>query len=97
MTTDIHTTEGIAMSIRYGVTSDYDYNATHKRDRIDVWSGAFYSVWEAVGYSLPSRNGYMLETYNGDRIKVLCPIRDDEAYIEVDTAVSKALNHHFGA
>jgi hypothetical protein len=80
----------------YGVTSDYEYNATHKRDKIRVWSGAFFSVFEAEGYSLPGGDGYMLTTYNGDKVRVTCPARrNGDNYRKVDAAVSAALRAHY--
>jgi hypothetical protein len=79
----------------YGVMDDYEYNATHKRRRILVWSGPFYSVFEADGYSLPRRDGYMLTTYNGDKIRVACPIRSDETWQETDKAIDAALTAHY--
>lgn len=81
---------------RYGITTDYDYNAGHKRDRIDVYSGPWYHTWDAEGYSLPNGDGYMLTTYNGDKVRVSCPTpRNDGNYLQVDEAINAALNHHF--
>lgn len=81
--------------MHYGVSTDYDYNASHKRDRITVWSPPFASTYEAEGYSLPGGDGYMLTTYNGDKVRVTCPTpRTDETYEAVDKAVSDALNAH---
>lgn len=85
------------MATSYGVAQDYEYSATHKRERIQVWSGPFMSVWEAEGYSLPKRNGYMLTTYNGDKVRVSTPLRRDDNYREVDSAISDALNRHHEA
>lgn len=83
------------MPKNYGVTTNYDYNETHKRDRIDVWSGAFSSLWEAEGYSLPGGDGYMLTRYNGDKVRVTCPTpRTDNTFRAVDAAVSAALRAH---
>lgn len=83
---------------RLGVTTDYDYNAEHKRSRIEVWSGPFYHVFEAVGYSLPKGDGYMLTTYNGDKVRVVCPVpRGRDNYGDVDAAIDKALKDHFAA
>ena len=79
----------------YGISVDSEYNTTHKRERISVWSGQFMGTWEADGYSLPGRNGYMLTTYNGDKVRVTCPMRDDSTYQEVDAAISSALNAHY--
>ena len=79
---------------RYGVMDDYEYNATHKRTRITVWSPPFASVFEADGYSLPNGAGYMLMTYNGDKVRVACSIRDADTYREIDAAISAALNAH---
>ena len=81
--------------IRYGVTSDYEYNATHRRERLSIWSGPFYSVWEGEAYSLAS--GYMLTTYNGDKIRVVCPTpRRDDNHEEIDAAIGDALRKHYG-
>jgi hypothetical protein len=76
---------------RFGVATDYEYNKTHKRDRITVWSGQFCDTWEASGLSLPS-GGYMLVTFTGDKLKVKCPSpRTDANYQEVDAAVSDVM------
>lgn len=81
--------------MQYGVTSDYEYNATHRRERLDIWSNPFYSVWEGEAYSLAS--GYMLTTYNGDKIRVVCPTpRRDDNYEEIDAAINEALNKYYG-
>lgn len=78
----------------FGVVSDSEYRVSHKRDRIVVWSGPFYSVFEADGLSLPS-GGYMLTTYNGDKVRVECPSpRDSSNREEVDQAIASALNAH---
>lgn len=82
---------------RYGVTKDYDYSAAHKRERLQVWSGAFASVFEAEAYSLPKQDGYMLTTYHGAKIRVTCPCpRTDANYEQVDQALGNALRVHFG-
>lgn len=79
----------------YGVTTDYDYSADHKREKIDVWSGAWFSVWEATGLSLPNNTGYMLTTYNGDKIRVSCGSPQTDAnYRDIDAAINTALNAH---
>lgn len=86
------------MSEAFGVATDYEYTATHKRERITVWSGAFYSVFEAEGYSLPGGRGYMLTTYNGDKVRVTCAAPRTEAnYLEADSAVSAALTEHYAS
>lgn len=75
---------------KFGVATDYEYNKTHKRDRITVWSGQFCDTFEADGLSLPT-GGYML-TYFGKKIRVKCPSpRTEENYLQVDAAVSAAL------
>jgi hypothetical protein len=77
---------------KYGVRTEYDYNDTHKRDCVTVWSGAFSLVYEATGFSLPRNDGYMLTTYNGDKIRVSCPCpRTESNYLEVDAAVCDAM------
>lgn len=82
--------------MRYGIAIDYDYSATHKRQRLTVWSGPFASVWEADALSLPKNDGYMLTTYTGNKVRVTCPApRDDENYREVDRAISDALETHY--
>lgn len=86
----------MAAPTRFGVTTDYEYSATHSRDRLEVWSGPFFSVWEATGLSLPRGGGFMLTTYNDDKIRVTCPARRTSAnYEEVDAAISAALNAHY--
>ena len=80
---------------KYGVTSDYEYNATHRRERLDIWSGPFCDVWEAEAYSLAG--GYMLTTHSGDKVRVVCPTpRQDDNYEEIDAAINEALNKHYG-
>lgn len=79
----------------FGVMTDYDYNATHKRDKVTVWSGPFCSTWDAVGYSLPKGDGYMLTTYGGAKVRVTCPLRSEETWEEADKAVNDALIAHF--
>ena len=82
---------------RFGVMTDYDYTASHKRERLTVWSGSFASVFEAEGFTLPKGDGYMFTTYHGDKVRVPCPTpRTDENYIKVDEAINEALNKHFG-
>jgi hypothetical protein len=79
------------MSKLFGVVTDYDYNRTHRRGRITVWSGQFMSDLEATGLSLPS-GGYMLRTYWGRKIRVRCPAPRTEAnYREVDAAINAAM------
>ena len=81
---------------RMGVRTEYEMNSVRKRDYLTVWSGSFFSVYEATGVSLPKMNGYMLTTYNDDRVKVTCPApRNESNYLEVDEAISKALNEHY--
>lgn len=83
------------MSRYYGVMKDYDYSATHKRERLTVWSGAFASQYEAVAYSLPKGDGYMLRLWD-KRIRVECPTpRDDTTYEEIDRAINAALNDYY--
>lgn len=75
---------------RYGVTEDYEYNATHKRHRLTLWSGTFRDVPEGSALSTPT--GYMITPYYGDKIRVECPSpRDDGNFWEVDKALSRAL------
>lgn len=78
----------------YGVRSEYDYNETHKRDCITVWSGPFASTLEAIGYSLPKGDGYMLHLVHGGKVRVTCPApRTDETFEEIDAAINEALAH----
>lgn len=75
---------------RYGVTEDYEYNATHKRHRLEAWSGAFRDLFE--GHALSVKDGYVVTPYYGDPIRVTCPSpRDDRNFHEVDAAISRAL------
>lgn len=79
----------------YGIIEDYDYNETHKRHRLSLWSGPFASVREGEAYSLPKGNGYMVNLGYGDKVRVTCPSpRTSENWIEVDEAINKALNDH---
>lgn len=78
-------------SREYGVTTDYDYSAEHKRQRIEVWTGPWFHSFEAEGYSLPS-GGFMLITYNGDKVRVPCDSpRTESNYEDVDKAIDYAL------
>lgn len=80
----------------FGMTEDYEYDATHKRHRIRVWEGPFMSNLVADGFELPRGDGYMLTTYNGDKVRVTCPvIRTDENYEQQDAAIHHALSAHF--
>ena len=82
---------------KYGVRSEYEYNATHKRDCITVWSGPFYPDYEATGLALPGNAGYMLTLYFGGKVRVECPCpRTDENYQEVDAAVCAAMDRAEG-
>lgn len=86
------------MTRYYGVTTDYDYNETHKRERLDVWSGPFMSEWEGSALSLPKGDGYMVTLYGGKKVRVSCPTpRTDENYLEVDAAINAALREHHEA
>lgn len=79
----------------YGIIEDYDYNSTHKRKRLTLWSGPFASVREGEAYSLPKGDGYMVTLEYGDKVRVECPVeRTDENYIEQDKAFNVALNRH---
>lgn len=81
---------------RYGVTTDYDYNQTHKRERLRLWSGTFFDQFEATALSLPNGAGYMLTVYAGQKIRVSCPApRTDANYQQVDTALSEALTAYY--
>lgn len=79
----------------YGIATDYEYRTDHKRDRVVIWSGPFYSVYEGEGYSLPN-GGYMITTYNDDRVRVICPSpRSEDNYLTVDSAIQEALDKHY--
>ena len=81
--------------MRYGIMEDYDYNATHKRKRLTLWSGPFASVREGEAYSLPKGDGYMVTLEYGDKVRVECPVeRTNESYMEQDKAFNDALNKH---
>ena len=80
---------------RYGITEDHEYNATHKRKRIMLWSAPFMSTFEGEAFSLPKGDGFMITTYGGDKVRVECPVeRTDENYREQDKAINTALNKH---
>lgn len=81
---------------RYGIMQDYDYTASHKRERLTIWSGPFASVREGEAYSLPKGDGYMVNLEYGGKVRVSCPTpRTDATYEEVDKAINDALNEHF--
>jgi hypothetical protein len=82
----------------YGVANDYDYNETHKRERLTLWSGAFSSGYEGEALSLPSGKGYMVTPYYGEKFRVASPTpRTDENYQQVDAALNAALNAYHAA
>lgn len=82
----------------YGITTDYEYSAEHKRQRLGVWSGPFFSVREGEALSLPNGAGFMVTTYNLDKVRVSCPSpRTADNYQEVDLAIGVALNAHHDA
>lgn len=81
--------------MHFGIIEDDEYNATHKRHRLTLWSGAFAIQREGEAYSLPKNDGYMVSLEYGDKVRVTCPApRDDENYREVDEAINTALNAH---
>ena len=78
----------------FGTATDYEYSATHKRQRLTVWSGSFMSTFEGDALSL--KDGFMITTYNGDKVRVTCPpVRNETTYGEVDDAISDALDAHY--
>lgn len=80
----------------FGIIEDYDYNLTHKRKRLTLWSGPFASVYEGEAYSLPKGDGYMVTLPYGDKVRVTAPVeRTDENYQEQDKAFNDALNAHY--
>lgn len=82
-------------SIMYGVAKDYEYSATHKRERLTLWSGAFMSEYEGEAYSRPKGNGYIITRYTGERLPVWCPVGfTDENYDEIVKALRNALEIH---
>lgn len=81
--------------MRYGITEDHEYNATHKRKRIMVWSGMWMSDFEGEAFSLPKGDGFMVNLGYGEKVRVTCPVeRTDATYIEQDKAFNVALNKH---
>lgn len=81
----------------YGIIEDYDYNQTHKRHRLTLWSGMFASVREGEAYSLPNGKGYMVRLEYGEKVRVSCPSpRNSENYMHVDEAINRALNAQDG-
>jgi len=79
----------------YGITVDHDYNLTHKRKRLMLWSGSFMSTYEGEGFSLPKGDGYMIDLGYGDKVRVECPVeRTDVNYQEQDKAINEAVNKH---
>lgn len=84
--------------IRYGVVHDYDYTASHKRERLSIWSSSFMSQYEGEAYTLPKGDGYMVHVEYGPKLRVQCPTpRTDANYVEVDAAINKAINDHYRA
>lgn len=83
---------------RIGITEDYDYNETHKRHRLELWSGGFMSDYEGEAYSLPKKDGYMVTLDHmlwSEKIRVTCPCpRDDDNYQEVDRLINEAIHAH---
>ena len=78
----------------FGIATDYEYSATHKRQRLIVWSGSFMSTFEGDALSL--KDGFMVTTYNSDKVRVTCPsVRNETTYREVDDAISAALDAHY--
>lgn len=80
----------------YGVMTDYEYNATHKRDRLTIWSAPFMSTREGEAYSLPKGDGYMITLEYGAKLRVACPTpRNDTNYVEIDAAINVAMNDYY--
>jgi hypothetical protein len=82
--------------MRYGITTDHEYNETHKRERLTIWSGGFSSDYEGEAYTLPKGDGYMVTLDHmtwTERVRVTCPTpRTDDTYVEIDAAINKAIN-----
>lgn len=94
---DMGKPRAVFIPTRYGVTTDYDYTAEHKRQRLEVWSGPWFHTFEGEAFSLPA-GGFMVTTHDGERVRVSCPSpRDESNYLEVDAAISDALNAHEAA
>lgn len=85
------------MSKHYAIATDYDYNRTHKRHRVTIWSGAYCSDFEGQGDSLPNRDGYSLTMNDGRKLRVACPCpRTQDNFVEVDLAITLALEREEG-
>ncbi len=81
------------LPVRFGIIKDYDYSATHKRERLTIWAGMFDSEYIGEAYSMPKRDGYRIFLEYGDTVNVYCPHgRDDDNYQEIDKAINDALN-----
>lgn len=75
---------------KFGIATDYDYRAGHKRDRLTIWEGSFFSSF--AGEALSVKDGYMVTTYNGRKFRVSCPSpRNEDNYEEVDAAIDAAM------
>ena len=80
----------------YAIADDYDYNETHKRSRLSIWSGPFASIYEGEAYSLPGKNGYMVSLYYGPKLRVETGgLRDDDNWQEVDNKIRAAINDYY--
>tara|TARA_R110002020_G_scaffold404912_1_gene614954 strand:- start:2185 stop:2457 length:273 start_codon:yes stop_codon:yes gene_type:complete len=76
-----------------GISTDYEYSSTHKRQRLVIWSGSFFGTLEGDALSL--KDGFMVTTYSGDKVRVTCPpVRNESTYRQVDDAISAALDAH---
>lgn len=88
----------IPAPVTYGVRTEYDYNADHKRFKVTLWSGSFYSTPEGEALALPSGVGWSLWPFPamGGSVRVLAPTpRTEDNYREVDAALSDALNQWY--
>lgn len=84
---------------RYGVATDYEYSASHKRGRVTIWSGPFCGVYEGDALTLPGNAGYVVTmAVDGSKVRVDCPApRDESNYQNVDDAISAAVAAWYSA
>lgn len=86
--------------LSYGVRTEETGRNDVGRERITVWSGAFFATFEADGTARDGATFYTLFTYNGDRLRVKLPDgvtapRTDENYRAIDDAIASRLAEHY--